>query len=128
MKKHTISTEFLSVEKVGKLIKGKAKIELSKESEEAVLRCRKFLDDKMKESKVPVYGITTGFGSLCNQSISPKDLSQLQYNLVVSHACGLGDRGAARDCETDAASESTIALLWQFRRAVGNHSTTNRFL
>ena len=91
MKKHTISTEFLSVEKVGKLIKGKAKIELSKESEEAVLRCRKFLDDKMKESKVPVYGITTGFGSLCNQSISPKDLSQLQYNLVVSHACGLGD-------------------------------------
>ena len=39
----------------------------------------------------PVYGITTGFGSLCNVTIPADSLSQLQYNLVVSHACGTGE-------------------------------------
>ena len=38
----------------------------------------------------PIYGVTTGFGSLCNETIPPEDLSKLQYNLVVSHACGTG--------------------------------------
>lgn len=37
------------------------------------------------------YGINTGFGSLCNVKISDSDIEQLQTNLVLSHACGLGD-------------------------------------
>jgi histidine ammonia-lyase len=45
----------------------------------------------MANSTEPVYGINTGFGSLCNICISPDDLSQLQENLVKSHACGTGD-------------------------------------
>jgi histidine ammonia-lyase len=45
----------------------------------------------MEHQTTPIYGITTGFGSLCNTVISKKDLSQLQYNLVVSHACGFGE-------------------------------------
>ena len=39
----------------------------------------------------PVYGVTTGFGSLYNITIPEADLSQLQHNLVVSHACGTGE-------------------------------------
>src|SRR5690606_28901516 len=39
----------------------------------------------------PVYGINTGFGSLCNVVINSRDLGQLQENLVKSHACGMGD-------------------------------------
>ena len=37
------------------------------------------------------YGINTGFGALARQRISRDRLTQLQYNLVRSHACGVGE-------------------------------------
>lgn len=91
MKKHTISTQILSLETIDDIIKNKRKLELSEEAADAVSKCRRYLDDKMTSSKEPIYGVTTGFGSLCNTSISINDLSTLQRNLVVSHACGFGD-------------------------------------
>jgi len=91
MKKHLISNEFLSLEIIRKIITKKVKIELSEESKNAVEKCRAYLDAKMEKQTAPVYGITTGFGSLCNTAISKEDLSQLQHNLVVSHACGFGE-------------------------------------
>jgi len=91
MKKHRISNEFLSLEIIRKIIDKKVKIELSEESRNAVAKCRAYLDAKIENQTTPVYGITTGFGSLCNTSISKEDLSQLQHNLVVSHACGFGE-------------------------------------
>ena len=45
----------------------------------------------MRTQKEPIYGITTGFGSLCNVSIAQDDLSQLQKNLVMSHACSIAE-------------------------------------
>ena len=45
----------------------------------------------MEHASEPIYGITTGFGSLCNVTINPDQLSRLQTNLVMSHACGTGD-------------------------------------
>jgi histidine ammonia-lyase len=45
----------------------------------------------MQSQTDPIYGINTGFGSLCNVKISNENLSQLQENLVKSHACGTGD-------------------------------------
>lgn len=39
----------------------------------------------------PAYGINTGFGSLCTKRISPEQLGNLQYNLILSHAVGVGD-------------------------------------
>ena len=36
------------------------------------------------------YGINTGFGAFANKRISPDQVRQLQYNLVRSHACGVG--------------------------------------
>ena len=68
------------------------KVALSEESEQRVAACRKFLDDKIAEIDRPLYGITTGFGSLCDISISPDDLEKLQCNLMMSHACGVGER------------------------------------
>ncbi|HOW30741.1 MAG TPA: histidine ammonia-lyase [Bacteroidales bacterium] len=64
--------------------------ELSREVVQRIQRCRKYLDEKILQQREPLYGITTGFGSLCNRTISTHDLAQLQRNLVVSHACGLG--------------------------------------
>jgi histidine ammonia-lyase len=50
----------------------------------------------------PIYGINTGFGSLCNVKISNENLSKLQENLVKSHACGTGKRSAKGNRQTDA--------------------------
>lgn len=72
------------------VISGK-KIELSQEAINRIAHARKYLDDKVSSATEPLYGITTGFGSLCNISINADDLCQLQKNLVMSHACGMGD-------------------------------------
>ena len=88
---HQISSAHLSLERIKEIIDNKEKLELSPESVKAIEKCRKYLDDKMADIDRPVYGISTGFGSLCNITIPEEDLSQLQYNLVVSHACGTGE-------------------------------------
>ena len=88
---HHISTKTLTIEKVNEIIINGYKLELSKESEAAILKCRHFLDCKMSDIGRPVYGITTGFGSLCNITVPAEELSQLQHNLVMSHACGTGE-------------------------------------
>ena len=65
----------------------KPKCYLSDGGRQKIQACRDFLDDKVERSEAPLYGITTGFGSLCNRSISSSDLSTLQSNLIKSHAC-----------------------------------------
>ncbi|MBP5488282.1 MAG: histidine ammonia-lyase [Bacteroidales bacterium] len=88
---HYISNERLTLEQLKDIIDSHARLELSKESVAAVQKCRRYLDEKMTDPTRPIYGITTGFGSLYNVTIKPDELSQLQYNLVVSHACGSGE-------------------------------------
>lgn len=67
-----------------------ARIELGPTAIEKIIRSRSFLEQKMSETERPVYGVNTGFGSLCKQQISPHDVESLQRNLVMSHACGMG--------------------------------------
>jgi histidine ammonia-lyase len=66
-------------------------IELNETSIANIEKCRAYLDRKMKEEGKTFYGINTGFGSLCNVKISNDDIEQLQENLVLSHACGMGN-------------------------------------
>ena len=66
------------------------KLELSDKAKQRIVDCRLYLDKKMASQKEPIYGINTGFGSLCNEIISDTELEQLQTNLVMSHACGMG--------------------------------------
>lgn len=89
---HHISPERLTIGRVGQIISEGMTLALSDESRHLIERCRRYLDDKMKSQTEPIYGITTGFGSLCNISIGHDQLSQLQKNLVMSHACGTGER------------------------------------
>ena len=91
---HQINTERLTIENACEIIETGAKLVLSDECTALINKCREFLDDKIERTNEPLYGITTGFGSLCNISINAKDLSTLQSNLVKSHACGTGDRVA----------------------------------
>lgn len=89
--KHLISADHLSLEQVRKIIDDNYELALCDDAKCRIEKCREYLDAKMKNQSEPIYGITTGFGSLCNISVGADDLSQLQYNLVVSHACGTGE-------------------------------------
>lgn len=65
-------------------------ISLADDAVKAVKRCRTYLDDKLANGNDVIYGINTGFGSLCDTKVSTQDLAKLQLNLVRSHACGIG--------------------------------------
>ncbi|MBB4034368.1 histidine ammonia-lyase [Dysgonomonas hofstadii] len=81
----------LDFEIIEKIINKNLKLELSDEAKQRIQKCRDYLDQKIELSKEPLYGITTGFGSLCNKNISPDELTRLQENLVKSHACSVGE-------------------------------------
>lgn len=89
---HYINSAHLSLERVREIIDGGYKLALSEDAKSRLIKCREYLDNKMKTEKEPIYGVSTGFGSLCNISIDSDQLSTLQKNLVMSHACGCGDR------------------------------------
>ena len=88
---HYISSEVLSLETVHEIISHHKSIALSEEAKVNIQKCREYLDAKMISEETPIYGINTGFGSLCNVKISNENLSKLQENLVKSHACGTGE-------------------------------------
>ncbi|HWY38620.1 MAG TPA: histidine ammonia-lyase [Bacteroidia bacterium] len=83
--------KYLTLTDIEKIIVSGTKIELSAETVKSIKNCRAFLDKKIASQKEPIYGINTGFGSLCDVVIPHKDLQKLQENLVKSHACGMGD-------------------------------------
>ncbi|MDE5638566.1 MAG: aromatic amino acid ammonia-lyase, partial [Odoribacter sp.] len=87
---HYISPAPLTFETIDRILKGHYQLALSEESKKLICECKNYLDHKIATSDKPLYGITTGFGSLCKINISPEDLSQLQANLVMSHACSVG--------------------------------------
>ena len=88
---HFISSARLTLERIKEIIDNNEQLALSPESIAAIEKCRKYLDSKMEDIDRPIYGVTTGFGSLYNITIPAEDLSQLQHNLVMSHACGTGE-------------------------------------
>lgn len=92
MEVHHISADWLSISRVEEILRSGMRIELSDDARERIAKCREYLDKKMATQKEPIYGITTGFGSLCNISIDADQLSQLQKNLVMSHSCSIGER------------------------------------
>jgi len=85
-----ISPTPLDLETIHHIIRNEQQLELSEESIQRIKSCRAYLDQKMESSEDPIYGINTGFGSLCNVEIGRAELEQLQENLVMSHACGSG--------------------------------------
>ena len=88
---YSISSKNLKISEIEHIVSGGVKLCIGEESEKAIIRCREYLDSKMKDIDHPVYGVTTGFGSLCNITIATDELTRLQHNLVMSHACGTGE-------------------------------------
>ena len=71
------------------LIKNK-KLRLSKSCIIRIKKSRKYLEDSVSD-KTLIYGVNTGFGSLCNNKIPINQINKLQENLIISHACGTGE-------------------------------------
>jgi len=90
MSTYKIGNKSLTVSIVSDIIKDKKKLKLDSNAERRIKNCRNYLNKKMVSSEDPIYGINTGFGSLCEHKINNKDLCKLQENLVLSHACGTG--------------------------------------
>lgn len=89
MSVHALGIKKLSLSDIETILK--SPIELDETSIANIEKCRAYLDSKMLDETKTFYGINTGFGSLCNVKISNDDIEQLQENLVLSHACGMGN-------------------------------------
>lgn len=84
-------THQLTLEDISAIFKSKKEIRISEEAKKKIIDCRGYLETKLSSNDEIIYGINTGFGSLCNTKISQDELEQLQENLLLSHACGTGD-------------------------------------
>lgn len=91
IEKFEISPDHLSLAELYSIFTQGKEVVLSSQSKALVEKCRQYLDEKMESHDGAIYGINTGFGSLCDVAIEGKDLQRLQENLVRSHACGAGE-------------------------------------
>ena len=87
-----IGTHHLSFDALHQSIQNNTTISITDEAKEKIIRCRNYLNQKISSSNKPYYGINTGFGYLQNITIDVSQTEQIQYNLLMSHACGMGDR------------------------------------
>lgn len=87
---HTISTAATGIEVPEKILAEETKLELSEQVIQNIEKCRNYLDKKIGNTGELIYGVNTGFGALHNVAVGEKKLEQLQRNLVMSHACGMG--------------------------------------
>ena len=83
-------TDQLTLHKIQDLATGVLKATIHKEAEEKIISSRRKVEIITKKNKA-VYGINTGFGPLCDVQISPKETNQLQTNLLITHAVGVGE-------------------------------------
>lgn len=91
MKKFIVDNGEITFEQIDQYIQQALPVSISAGCMEAVARCRTYLNEKVGKSDRSFYGINTGFGYLQNVAIDKDQLHNLQDNLLMSHACGLGE-------------------------------------
>ncbi len=84
-----IDGDTLKLEEILQVARNEAAVELSPDAATRV-RASRALVDRVAAGDTPAYGINTGFGTLAEVRIDKKDLRDLQRNLILSHACGVG--------------------------------------
>ncbi len=88
---HYISPAPLAPEEAVRIIRERWPLVLSAEASQRIQACRQYLERRLVQNDQLLYGINTGFGSLCNIRISDDEIEDLQHHLVKSHACGAGE-------------------------------------
>ena len=89
MKKVFLDGESLSLEDVQNVAEGRAGVKIHPSVGEKMKRSRDFVEEALRRGE-KIYGVTTGFGLLCDQLISLPQIEELQRNLIRSHAVGVG--------------------------------------
>ncbi len=90
MNKVIIDGNQLSIEQFINVVRKNYKVELSKEASTKIKSSRGLVDEWVNNEKI-VYGITTGFGKFSDVLITKDETETLQKNLIISHACGVGE-------------------------------------
>lgn len=85
----TIDGSSLALEDVRRVARREVSVQVSDPAWKRVQAARAFVD-RVAEGDQPTYGINTGFGTLSEVRIAKSDLQQLQRNLILSHAAGVG--------------------------------------
>jgi histidine ammonia-lyase len=111
-----ISDASLRIDELATILAEKRKLRLSDGVIAKVKRNRAYLEKKISDPNLRFYGINTGFGALCDVAIAPSDLTALQENLVMSHACGMGDENKRRSSKTDVATQNKRPFNGTFGR------------
>ena len=91
MSTYKIDTKWIRLEQLEAILSSNTTLELTTSTRAKIQKCRDYLNQKIEKGGALIYGVNTGFGSLCDTAISTEDLAQLQVNLVRSHACGMGE-------------------------------------
>ena len=92
MKTIFIDGKSLTLDDISKIaydFDGRFLVKLSPKAKKKMAASRKFILEKMKGDE-PIYGVNTGFGLLSRVRVDPKNLDQLQVNLIRSHCVGIG--------------------------------------
>ncbi len=87
---HEISLDFYDLQSLGELASGRLPLDLSPEVERLIGRGADYVASIAGDDR-HIYGVNTGFGSLCVRRIPESEQSELQHRHLLSHACGVGD-------------------------------------
>ena len=79
----------LNLQSILSVSRGQSKVSLDPQAKAKVEKARSYVEQLVRNSE-PVYGITTGFGKFSDTFISSEQTAELQRNLIISHACGVG--------------------------------------
>jgi histidine ammonia-lyase len=85
-----VDGENLALEQVLAVARRGVPVELHTSGRAKLLKSREVIENILAQEKV-VYGVTTGFGRFSDVLISREDSDTLQKNIIMSHACGVGD-------------------------------------
>ncbi len=85
-----IDGKSLTLEDVVNVARNNYEVKISEDVIADVKKSRDYVDEIVNNNKI-VYGITTAFGRLSDVVISKEDTKELQRNLIMSHACGVGN-------------------------------------
>ena len=86
-----LDSSWLGFDQVKNFLDYNQQVSITFNAHEKIIKCREYLDKKLEQSDELFYGINTGFGFLQNVKIDKTQIKKLQYNLLTSHACGLGE-------------------------------------
>ncbi len=80
----------LTIDQVASVARNGEEVSISEEARILIQKARNYVDEKLAAHAV-IYGLTTGFGKFSDTFILPEATAELQKNLIISHACGMGE-------------------------------------